>query len=76
MSTVVSSASALGTPIQRHIEVTGPDEGERAAGPVGAIVGGTIVGIVGGVSGILGVDQGPRFHRYVVEEHRPSYLTL
>jgi hypothetical protein len=51
----------------------GSREGERAAGPVGAIVGGTIGGVVGGVSGILGVDQRPRFHRYVVEEHRPSY---
>ena len=28
---------------------------------------------VGGVTGILGVDQRPRFHRYVVEQHRPSY---
>jgi Protein of unknown function (DUF1236) len=51
----------------------GAREGERAAGPVGGIVGGTIGGVVGGVTGILGVDQRPRFHRYVVEEHRPSY---
>ncbi len=51
----------------------GAREGERAAGPVGAIVGGTIGGVVGGVAGILGVDQRPRFHRYVVEQHRPSY---
>jgi len=64
------SASAQGVPggVER-----GAREGERAAGPVGAIVGGTIGGVVGGVSGILGVDQRPRFHRYVVEEHRPSY---
>ena len=64
------SASAQGVPggIER-----GAREGERAAGPVGAVVGGTIGGVVGGVSGILGVDQRPRFHRYVVEEHRPSY---
>jgi hypothetical protein len=40
---------------------------------VGGIVGGTIGGVVGGVTGILGVDQRPRFHRYVIEEHRPSY---
>jgi hypothetical protein len=51
----------------------GAREGERAAGPVGAIVGGTIGGVVGGVAGILGVDERPRFHRYVVEQHRPSY---
>jgi hypothetical protein len=64
------SASAQGVPggVER-----GARDGERAAGPVGAIVGGTIGGVVGGVTGILGVDQRPRFHRYVVEEHRPSY---
>src|ERR1035437_8671451 len=27
----------------------------------------------GGVTGILGVDQRPRFRSYVVEQHRPSY---
>src|ERR1039458_2205869 len=64
------SASAQG--VEGGVD-RGAREGERAAGPVGAIVGGTIGGVVGGVSGILGVDQRPRFHRYVVEEHRPSY---
>jgi len=64
------SASAQGVPegVDR-----GAQEGERAAGPVGAIVGGTVGGVVGGVNGILGVDARPRFHRYVVDEHRPSY---
>jgi hypothetical protein len=64
------AASAQGVPegVDR-----GARDGERAAGPVGAIVGGTIGGVVGGVAGILGVDARPRFHRYVVEEHRPSY---
>jgi hypothetical protein len=51
----------------------GAAEGERAAGPVGAIVGGTIGGVVGGVAGVLGVDDRPRFRSYVVEQHRPSY---
>ncbi len=51
----------------------GAREGERAAGPVGAIVGGTVGGVVGGVAGILGADQRPRFHSYVVEQRRPSY---
>jgi hypothetical protein len=51
----------------------GAREGERAAGPVGAIVGGTIGGVVGGVAGVLGVDQRPRFRSYVVEQRRPSY---
>jgi uncharacterized protein DUF1236 len=64
------SASAQGVPggVER-----GAREGGRAAGPVGAIIGGTIGGVVGGVAGILGVDERPRFHRYVIEEHRPSY---
>jgi hypothetical protein len=45
-------------------------DGERAAGPVGAVVGG---GVVGGVAGVLGVEERPRFHSYVVEQRRPSY---
>ena len=32
-----------------------------------------IGGVVGGVSGVLGVDERPRFRSYVVEERRPSY---
>ena len=51
----------------------GAREGERAAGPVGAVVGGVVGGVAGGVAGILGVDQRPRFHSYVVERHLPSY---
>src|SRR5258707_10355856 len=65
---VVAQAQGVPGGIER-----GAREGDRAAGPVGAIVGGTIGGVVGGVTGILGVDQRPRFHRYVVEQHRPSY---
>ena len=51
----------------------GSREGERAAGPIGGIVGGAVGGVVGGVNGVLGIDQGPRFHSYVVERHHPSY---
>jgi hypothetical protein len=51
----------------------GAHEGERAAGPVGGVIGGVVGGVVGGVTGVLGVDERPRFHRYVVEQHRPSY---
>jgi len=29
--------------------------------------------VVGGVDGVLGIDQRPRFRSYVVEQHRPSY---
>jgi hypothetical protein len=64
------SASAQGVPegVER-----GAREGDRAGGPVGAIVGGAIGGVVGGIAGILGADQRPRFHSYIVEQHRPSY---
>jgi Protein of unknown function (DUF1236) len=71
-ATVVIPLSASGQGVPGGVE-RGAREGERAAGPVGAVVGGTIGGVVGGVTGILGVDQRPRFHRYVVDEHRPSY---
>ena len=47
----------------------GADNGNRAAGPVGGVVG----GVTGGVDGLLGIDQRPRFHKYVVNEHRKSY---
>lgn len=36
-------------------------------------MGGVIGGVVGGASGILGVDERPRFRSYVVEQRRPSY---
>ncbi|HXQ03304.1 MAG TPA: DUF1236 domain-containing protein [Bradyrhizobium sp.] len=56
------AAQAQGVPggIER-----GSRDGERAAGPLGAVV--------GGVGGILGVDERPRFRSYVVEQRRPSY---
>ena len=69
---IIAPLSASAQSVERGAD-RGAREGERAAGPVGAIVGGTIGGVVGGVTGILGVDQRPRFHRYVVEQHRPSY---
>src|SRR5260370_972930 len=62
------AAQAQGVPVEH-----GSREGERAAGPVGAVVGGVIGGVVGGVNGVLGVDERPRFRSYVVEQHRPSY---
>jgi hypothetical protein len=64
------SASAQGVPegVER-----GAREGDRGGGPVGAIVGGTIGGVLGGIAGVLGADERPRFHSYVVEQRRPSY---
>lgn len=42
-------------------------EGNRIAGPVGAVVGTAVGGVVGGVEGVLGLDQ-----RYYVSE-TPHY---
>jgi hypothetical protein len=47
----------------------GAAQGERDAGPVGAVVGGT----VGAVGGILGVEERPRFREYVIRERHSSY---
>jgi len=65
---VVAQAQGVPGGIER-----GSRDGERSAGPVGAVVGGVIGGVVGGVAGVLGVDARPRFHEYIVREHRPSY---
>ncbi len=51
----------------------GADEGSAVGGPVGGVAGGVVGGVTGGVGGLLGVDQSPRFHDYVIREHRSSY---
>ena len=51
----------------------GAAAGERAAGPLGAIVGGTIGAATGTVGSILGVEERPRFYEYVIREHHPSF---
>ena len=62
----------------------GAADGANAAGPIGGIVGGAVgagigaaTGAVGTATGIVGsifgVDQRPRFHDYVEEQHYPSY---
>jgi len=51
----------------------GAAQGERDAGPIGAVVGGTVGAVAGTVGGILGVEDRPRFHEYVVRERVPSY---
>ncbi len=51
----------------------GAEQGGRAAGPLGAIVGGAVGAATGTIGGILGVEDRPRFHEYVVRERRPSY---
>jgi hypothetical protein len=70
---------SLLAPIDAHAQgvadgaANGAQRGNAAAGPVGAVVGGVVGGVTGGVDGLLGIDQRPRFHDYVVREHRPSY---
>lgn len=62
----------------------GAAQGANAAGPVGGVVGGAVGAGVGAVTGavgtatgivgdVFGANQRPRFHEYVVREHRPSF---
>ena len=37
------------------------------------VVGGVVGGVTGGVAGLLGADDYPRFHHYIVEQDIPSY---
>jgi hypothetical protein len=51
----------------------GAVQGNRDAGPVGAVIGGAVGAVAGTVGGILGVEDRPRFHDYVVRERLPTY---
>lgn len=51
----------------------GAEQGAHSAGPVGAVVGGTVGAVTGGINGLMGIKQRPRFHQYVIEQHRPSF---
>jgi hypothetical protein len=47
-------------------------EGNRIAGPVGAVVGTAVGGTIGGVEGVLGIDQ--RYYaEYPVHPHHRYY---
>jgi hypothetical protein len=76
---IAAAAIVLALPIAAGAQgvVRGADEGahegNRAAGPVGAVVGGAVGAVGGGVAGLLGVDQRPRFRSYVGHEGRSSY---
>ena len=39
-------------------------EGNRRAGPIGAVVGGAVGGVVGGIEGVLGVGYGSGYQPY------------
>jgi hypothetical protein len=43
-------------------------EGNRIAGPVGAVVGGAVGGVIGGIEGVLGIDRS--YQSYPVERPR------
>lgn len=51
----------------------GAHVGDKALGVPGAIVGGAVGSVAGGVAALLGADQTPRFREYVVAERHPSY---
>jgi hypothetical protein len=76
---LLALAAALSMPVgvQAQGVVRGSEygaaRGAHDAGPVGAVVGGVVGGVAGGVAGLLGVDERPRFHHYVVERHLHSY---
>lgn len=51
----------------------GAADGQAVAGPLGAVVGGAVGAATGTVGGLLGIDERPRFSRYVREHGYPSY---
>ena len=76
-SIIILAALAIPLTAQAQGTVRGAQEGarqgERDAGPLGAVVGGTLGAVAGTIGGILGVDDRPRFHTYVVEQHLDPY---
>jgi hypothetical protein len=44
-------------------------EGNRRAGPVGAVVGGAVGGVIGGVEGVLGIN-----HNYASQEGTTEFV--
>jgi Protein of unknown function (DUF1236) len=76
---VFASLLALGSPTLAQAQGIvggaqhGAREGAHAAGPIGGLVGGVVGGVTGGIAGLLGVNDRPRFHDYVVRRHLHSY---
>jgi uncharacterized protein DUF1236 len=77
MPLVVFATLALPLTAQAQGTVRGAEEGaavgNRDAGPVGAVVGTAVGAVTGTIGGILGVDDRPRFHEYVVQQRPTSY---
>ncbi len=78
-SSLILAATLLAAPIAAQSQgigqgaADGARAGDHAAGPVGGAVGAVVGGVTGGVKGLLGADQRPRFHEYVVHQHARSY---
>ena len=72
---VLLATLALPVAAQAQGTVRGAQEGaavgNRDAGPVGAVVGGAVGAVTGTIGGILGIDDRPRFHEYVVTPEPP-----
>ncbi len=77
VSTMLLAILALPVAAQSQGTVRGMErgavQGDHDAGPIGAVVGGAVGAVTGTVGGILGVEDRPRFHEYVVRERVPSY---
>jgi hypothetical protein len=48
-------------------------EGNRIAGPVGAVVGTAVGGVIGGVEGVLGIDRRPAAYTEFEDAPPPAY---
>jgi hypothetical protein len=68
--------ASIATPIAAQAQgvpggfVHGVYEGNRRAGPIGAVVGGAVGGVIGGIEGVLGVDHAYRYPEERVERPR------
>jgi hypothetical protein len=65
----------LASPVAAQVQGIpgGAERGAAEGGPVGGAVGGVVGGVAGGIGGLLGAYQAPRFHDYVIREHRSAY---
>src|SRR5215211_86586 len=77
-----ATIAILATPLAAHAQgvpggvAYGVYEGNRRAGPVGAVVGGAVGGVIGGVEGVLGVNRNydnPQYDPYYAERPRANY---
>jgi uncharacterized protein DUF1236 len=77
LATMLVATISLPVAVQAQGTIRGAQDGaavgDREAGPVGAVVGGAVGAVTGTIGGILGIDDRPRFHEYVVDQHHPSY---